>query len=569
MFDVWTRNCLYINHSFNIKLAGTLIVRNYVRNLIMSRLMMNLRFLKIITLLSLLAQSFAGAQTTYYVSESGSNSNNGLTSQTAFETLQYAADMVSAGDSVLVLEGNYVGFDLRTDGNQNFPIVFKAIESDVVIYERNSVTPDGINIENTSWIVIDGFEVKDQPRAGIRAAVSDFITIRNNYCHNNYRWGIFSGFTDDLTIENNTCSFSEDEHGIYVSNSSDRPIIRNNHSFNNNGCGIHMNGDVSMGGDGIISNAVVEGNILNDNGLGGGSAINMDGVQDSEIFNNLIYNNHATGIAMYQIDGGDASKNNKVYNNTIIQPADGRWCIISVDGSTGNTLYNNILINHHSFRGSIAIDAASAIGFVSDYNVLVNRLSDDDGNSNMTLSQWQVLGYDLHSMIADPEEQIFVDNTIRNYHLLQNAQAVDAGINLVLPTVFEDLDNVSRPQGSGFDIGCYEFTNTTSVEKENISEAFQLFQNYPNPFNPSTKIKYQLSHVGTRHASSLQMVTLKIYDVLGNKIETLVDEVQPEGEYEVEFNSHSGKVRNLPSGVYFYQLKIGSFTQTKSMVLIK
>ena len=117
----------------------------------------------------------------------------------------------------------------------------------------------------------------------------------------------------------------------------------------------------------------------------------MDGVQDSEIFNNLIYNNHATGIAMYQIDGGDASKNNKVYNNTIIQPADGRWNIIAVDGSTGNTLYNNILINHHSFRGSIAIDAASTSGFVSDYNILVNRLSDDDGNSNMTLTQWQSL----------------------------------------------------------------------------------------------------------------------------------------------------------------------------------
>jgi len=530
---------------------------------------MNLRFLQLITLLSLLAQSFAGAQTTYYVSESGSNNNSGLTPQTAFETLQYVADMVSAGDSVLVLEGNYVGFDMRTDGNQNFPIVFKAIESNVVIYERNSVTPDGINIENAFWIVIDGFEVKDQPRAGIRAAVSDFITIKNNYCHNNQRWGIFTGFTDDLTVENNTCSYSTEEHGIYVSNSSDRPIIRNNHSFNNNGCGIHMNGDISMGGDGIISNAIVEGNILHDNGYGGGSAINMDGVQNTEIFNNLIYNNHATGIAMYQIDGGDASKNNKVYNNTIIQPAEGRWCIISVNGSTGNTLYNNILINHHNFRGSIAIDATSAIGFVSDYNVLVNRLSDDDGNSNITLSQWQSLGYDLHSMIADPEEQIFVDNTIGNYHLLQNAQAVDAGTNLVLPTVFEDLDNIQRPQGGGFDIGCYEFTNTTSVEKENIPEAFQLFQNYPNPFNPSTKIKYQLSHVETRHAPSLQMVTLKIYDVLGNKIETLVDEVQPEGKYEVEFNRHSGKVRNLPSGVYFYQLKIGSFTQTKSMVLIK
>lgn len=496
------------------------------------------------------------AQSSYYVSTSGSNTNNGLTPQTAFATLQHAADMVSAGDSVLVLAGSYVGFDIRTDGNQNSPIVFKAIENNVVIDERNSVTPDGINIENTSWIVIDGFEVKDQPRAGIRVAVSDFITIKNNFCHNNYRWGIFTGFTDDITIENNSCSFSTDEHGIYVSNSSDRPIIRNNHSFNNNGCGIHMNGDISLGGDGIISNAIVEGNIIHDNGLGGGSAINMDGVQSSKIFNNLIYNNHATGIAMYQIDGGDASKNNKVYNNTVIQPSDGRWCIISVDGSTGNTLYNNILINHHSFRGSIALDAASMAGFVSDYNILVNRLSDDDGSSNMTLDQWQALGYDTHSMIADPENQIFVDYANSNYHLLQSAQAVNAGTNLVFPIVFEDLDNVPRPQGNGFDIGSYEYNSITSVEESVPPSEFTLSQNFPNPFNPTTTIEYQIA--------KLVYVELKVFNVLGNEVAAIVNEYKLAGKYEATFDAS-----NLPSGVYIYQLNAGNYFLSRKMLLIK
>ena len=494
--------------------------------------------------------------TAYYVSETGNNSNNGLSPQTAFATLQHAADLVSAGDSVLVLAGNYVGFDIRTNGNANNPIVIKAIESSVVIDERNAVTPDGINIENATWIIVDGFEVQDQPRAGIRAAVSDFITIKNNYCHNNQRWGIFTGFTDDLTVENNTCSYSADEHGIYVSNSSDRPIIRNNHSFNNNGCGIHMNGDISQGGDGIISNAEVEGNILHDNGYGGGSAINMDGVQDSKIFNNLIYNNHATGIAMFKIDGGDASKNNKVFNNTIIQPSDGRWCVISVDGSTGNTMYNNILINHHSFRGSIALDAASLTGFVSDYNILVNRLSDDDGNSNMSLSQWQSMGFDSHSMIADTEDQIFVDYTNENYHLLQNAQAVNTGTNLVLPTVFEDLDNVPRPQGSEFDIGCYEYSNVTSVSDEPIPESFKLFQNYPNPFNPTTKIEFQLANSG--------FVSLKIFNVLGNEVATLIYEEMSSGTYDFEFNGEE-----LTSGIYFARLQQNSSVQTIKMTLLR
>lgn len=517
---------------------------------------MIIRFGISLTFLMMLSWNIIYSQTTYYVSENGSNGNNGLTPQTAFATLQYAADLVAAGDMVLVLEGNYTGFDIRSNGTQNNPITFKATEDNVIIDQPNSVTPDGINIENASWIVIDGFEILDQPRAGIRIVLSDFVVIKNNNCHNNYRWGIFTGFTDDILIENNTCSFSEDEHGIYVSNSSDRPIIRNNHSFNNNGCGIHMNGDISMGGDGIISDAIVEGNILHDNGYGGGSAINMDGVQSSEIFNNLIYNNHATGIAMYQIDGGDASKNNKVYNNTIIQPSDGRWCVIAVDGSTGNTLYNNILINHHSFRGSISIDAASVTGFVSDYNILVNRLSDDDGNSNMTLSQWQTMGYDTHSMIADPENQIFVDYSNANYHLLQNSQAVDAGTNLVLPTVFEDLDNVPRPQGNGFDIGSYEYTSTTEVANENIPNEFQLFQNFPNPFNPSTTIKFQLENSG--------FVSLTVYNVLGNEVATIINEFKSSGKYEVRFDASE-----LSSGIYFVRLLQDSFIQTIKMTLLK
>jgi len=191
-----------------------------------------LQFFVLVALI--LSLNFSAYSTNYYVSETGSNGNNGLTPQTAFATLQYAADQVSAGDSVLVMTGNYTGFDIRTDGNQNSPIVFKAIEDNVVIDQPNSVTPDGINIENTDWIVIDGIEVMDHSRTGIRIVLSDFVVIKNNYCHNNFKWGILTGFTDDITIENNICSFSEDEHGIYVSNSSDRPIIRNNHSHNNN-----------------------------------------------------------------------------------------------------------------------------------------------------------------------------------------------------------------------------------------------------------------------------------------------------------------------------------------------
>jgi polyhydroxybutyrate depolymerase len=98
-------------------------------------------------------------------------------------------------------------------------------------------------------------------------------------------------------------------------------------------------------------------------------------------------------------------------------------------------------------------------------------------------------------------------------------------------------------------------------DKSNLPIEYALKQNYPNPFNPVTKIKYQIPE--------LSFIMLKVYNVLGNEIVTLINEEKSPGTYEVEFNSHSGEARNLPSGVYLYQLRAGSFVQTKKMILLR
>ncbi len=85
---------------------------------------------------------------------------------------------------------------------------------------------------------------------------------------------------------------------------------------------------------------------------------------------------------------------------------------------------------------------------------------------------------------------------------------------------------------------------------------YKLYQNYPNPFNPSTKIKYSVPQSTN--------VIIKLFDLLGNEIETLVNEEKPAGTYEL-----SWKASNLTSGVYFYRLQAGSFTETKKIVLLK
>ncbi len=96
-----------------------------------------------------------------------------------------------------------------------------------------------------------------------------------------------------------------------------------------------------------------------------------------------------------------------------------------------------------------------------------------------------------------------------------------------------------------------------SVENEITQPTeFLLSQNHPNPFNPSTKIKYSVPQTS--------QVQLKVFDVLGNEIETLVNEEKPSGTYELTWNA-----ADLPSGVYFYQLKAGEYTGTKKMILLK
>ena len=301
--------------------------------------------------------------TNYYVSNTGNNSNTGLTLPLAWATMQHAANNVAAGDCVLVANGTYTGCYISTNGNSGNPIVFKALGNSVIINQPNGTTNDGINIEGGEWIVIEGFRVINQPRTGIRVVNADHCVIRKNYCHNNNSWGILTGFAENIIIEYNECSNSKIEHGIYFSNSADNPIIRYNKCHHNNANGIHMNGDINLGGDGIINNARVEGNIIYENGVAGGSGINCDGVTNSIFLNNLLYANHASGISLYKIDGGAGSSNNKVYNNTIINASNARWCVNITDGSTGNAVYNNILINQHPTRGSITVAANSLSGF--------------------------------------------------------------------------------------------------------------------------------------------------------------------------------------------------------------
>ena len=135
-----------------------------------------------------------------------------------------------------------------------------------------------------------------------------------------------------------------------------------------------------------------------------------------------------------------------------------------------------------------------------------------------------------------------------------------------LYTFFDDVNNtqftslIYRLKQVDFN-GNYQYSNEIIVENSFKPEHFDLSQNYLNPFNPSTKIVFRITDFG--------FVSLKVYDILGNEIASLVNEVLSSGEYEVEFNVGTIRDLSLSSGIYFYTLRAGEFIQTKKMILMK
>ena len=127
----------------------------------------------------------------------------------------------------------------------------------------------------------------------------------------------------------------------------------------------------------------------------------------------------------------------------------------------------------------------------------------------------------------------------------------------------------NHEHGVGYDIWAnvynfdYLFTGVNN-KKNNTPISFKLSQNYPNPFNPTTTIQYAVPSAVKGNASSLQQVELKVYDILGREVATLVNQEQNPGQYQVTFNAG-----NLASGTYFYRLRAGDFVRVKKMLLLK
>lgn len=409
---------------------------------------------------------------TYYVDDStaASDTNTGTSAGSPWRTLQHAASQVQAGDIVEVADGSYSRFTLSSvTGTSSMPIVFRASGTGAIINSgtSSSVTPDArdaIKIFDCHYVIIHGLRTLNAYRAGVRVTESFNVTIQGGVFSNGGTWGIFTDYSDDLVLEGNECHDSGNEHGIYFSNSGDRVTIRGNYCHDNNASGIQINSDpaqqnASFGtrGDGITEDSVIENNWCIGNGTAGGAGLNFASIRNCDIRNNLIVNNLTqSGIALWDDGFSSAygSMNNRIYHNTVVfQSGVGRFCLIMLNGSTGNDIKNNIFIG--GARGAISWSNDSLSGTTADYNICRSVDSwpvwyNDETSQGYTLAQWQALISGAPNSVTTAP----TFNGAADWGLATGSAGLDDGDNSL--GVATAHDSASRPQGAGFDRGCFE-----------------------------------------------------------------------------------------------------------------
>ena len=373
-----------------------------------------------------------------------------------FKTLQEAADVARGGDLIAVMPGTYAGFvveDKMDAGDWRY-IHFKAMgKPGEVTINQPSRDPDWmILLQAAHHVIVQGFNIAgstgpglepEGPRAGIMLD-GDFgrsgkqthhVVIVDNFSHNHRKWGLHSTDTHTVLLQNNVFALSALEHSAYASDGSDNYVIRRNIFFGSRAGGLQCNLDTvssfhellkhpllknyrqeeparewALGlvklatekfgennfPDGKGINFIIEENVINANGKGGGGSLNLAGLQHSLIQNNLIYGNFNHGIAQWDdanpydeayVEPGPASPaqvkspadlplwgchGNLVRNNTVLMNNPGRAAMQCRNGSWGTKMRNNIFINDQP--SSIEIFNTSIYRLDSSFNV-INTLS--------------------------------------------------------------------------------------------------------------------------------------------------------------------------------------------------
>jgi len=225
------------------------------------------------------------------------------------------------------------------------------------------------------------------------------------------------------------------------------------------------------------------------------------------------------------------------------------WEIATALNLTGNTNLTDInisIVKMDGFGGKIAGSVFTSGNSYSPSNILSSSLISVRNGSDDVIA----------TAISDHNGYYIVPAVTNGIYTLK-ASHIGYVTTEYSKSVQIDLSN--SPVVSGIDIEVPLVPSAVGDNDGQNPETFNLYQNFPNPFNPATNIGFTISDFG--------FVSLKVYDVLGNEIATLVNEEKQAGNYNVEFGKNL--IHQIPSGIYFYRLTAGSFVATKKMILLK
>jgi hypothetical protein len=281
-------------------------------------------------------------------------------------------------------------------------------------------------------------------------------------------------------------------------------------------------------------------------------------LENVRIYNNISYRNKFIGfkISINGLQVRHPMRNIKVINNTSCDNGQGGWGGgIAVDNPNARNVVirNNICSQNRTFQIVVGEDVR-ADSVTIDHN-LIDGFRGDPG---------EIYGSD--SVTGSPK---FVNLSGADFHLTEDSPATDKGSSLDAPK--DDFDRIPRPQGAGYDIGCYEFrTSAVGIMGDTPAEplSLNLMQNYPNPFNPVTTIRFSIAQ--------RSYTTLEVFDVLGREVATLVNEWKESGSYKIAFDIRNSTFGILTSGMYFCRMsasggpgQTGRFVEVKRMILLR
>ena len=541
----------------------------------------------ILSFLLLISQSiFAG--NIFYVNNQGTTTNIGTIDQ-PFKSIQTAFSQLQAGDTLFIRGNTSAPAQVYSEelslsssyasGEKGQPIVVSAYPGEQVkiipkksfsiytnywtfenlIFDMDGKAYDLIKLKgdhdtfrNCEFLNSqkDGFDISNASNTLIeKCTIHNFVRTDHYDAHGI----ILNGGVDNVIRDNTIFDCKGDCIQLYKADQNYGTLIEGNNLYTTLGSKSENAIDVKAGRNLTIRNNKMHGFHKAEDSDGVALKINKD-TDNIFVFGNDIFESNG-GIRVsggdvdtiriernvihdLHVDEGDTSKYGygmqmdgvnviKLLNNTFANiPGPLFW--IASRGATDIQMINNLFYNANKFKGSVS-DLHSPK--VIDYNGWFKCKETIPGAHDVT-----------------GEDPKFVDESGYDYHLRKDSPAIDQG----------DPASGTNFPGNRIDLGAFEFESSTSLydQQPALPSGQALLKAYPNPFNPQTTLEFQLGKESN--------VRLEIFDILGQKVDTLINAAQRPGIYKVHWLANT-----LPGGIYFARLQIGNHFSVKSIVLLK